>query len=343
MMIEELLDGLHHIPGLGSIIRVTRYLYKKLKDWMFLKTLKEAHWEWQRQHGLGTRWKLLGEGIEFSEAFARRPEGPETSRIALRSVGDAYDEITLVIELKCGDDTYDVTRRVSNVNENSRIIILPDIPAYEQFLLITEEDYKRAGLVDDRKNVLCGYSTYDSYQVRVTSLTKEGITRRVNLKGKGYFYTPIDQTSANWKDWITWKGMEWNGELVNLSVIRAQQRALKSRLWGKIGYWPFTVAWKAGRLKRQPIGSGYTSYYIRYILSSVMLSEPFIKMIYWIPLILRWRKFDPSGYGEDDKEDENSPRPDLPVLGRWIAESAEKWSIFKCFKKGPHNARQGRT
>jgi hypothetical protein len=226
IMIEELLDELHHIPGLGSIVRVTRYLYKKLKDWMFLKTLKEAHWEWQRQHELGTRWTPLGEGIEFSEAFARRPEGPETSRIALRSVGDEYEEITLVIELKSGEGIYDETRRVSNVDKNVRVVTLSDIPAYEEFLLITEEDYKRAGLIDDGKNGLRGYSAYDSYRVRVTSLTKEGITRRVNLKSN--FYTPIDQTLANSTHWMIWKGMEWNGAVVNLSVIRAQQEALKS-------------------------------------------------------------------------------------------------------------------
>ena len=283
-MIEDLLDGLHHIPGLGSIIRVTRYLYKKLKDWMFLKTLKEAHWEWQRQHGLGTRWKPLGEGIEFSVAFARRPEGPETSRIALRSVGDAYDEITLVIELKCGDNTYDVTRRVSNVDENSRIIILSDIPAYEQFLLITEEDYKRAGLVDNGKNVLCGYSTYDSYRVRVTSLTNQGITRRVDLKGKGYFYTPIDQTSANWNDWIIWKGMEWNAAIVNLSVIRAQQRALANRLREKIG--PSCIVVSRSPKRNSVIGS------VRYHLASFVSSEHFVKPLFWIPFILRRRKFD---------------------------------------------------
>jgi hypothetical protein len=312
---------------------------------MFLKTLKEAHWEWQRQHGLGTRWTPLGEGIEFSAAFARRPEGPNKSRIALRSVGDQYEEITLVIELKSGEGTYDETRRVSDVGKNMRVVTLSDIPAYEKFLLITEEDYKRAGLIDDGKNVLRGYSTYDSYQVRVTSLTKEGITRRVDLESP--FFTPINQTFTNSKDWVIWKGMEWNGTILNLSVIREQQEALKSLLWRKIGYWRYTVVTKAGRLKRQPIGSGYTSYYIRYILSAIMLSRPFIKMIYWIPLILRWRKFDLSDYREDDKEDKNSRDfDDLPELGRWIARSAEKWSIFRFFKKskcGRHNASQRKT
>jgi hypothetical protein len=82
-MIEELLDGLHHIPGLGPIIRVSRYLYKQLTDWMFLKPIKESHWEWGRRQSLGMRWEPLGEGIEFSEAFARRPEGARVSRSAV--------------------------------------------------------------------------------------------------------------------------------------------------------------------------------------------------------------------------------------------------------------------
>jgi hypothetical protein len=218
----------HHIPGLGSIMRVGRYLYKKLKDWMFLKTLKESYWEWQRRHGLGERWTPLGEGIEFSAAFARSPEGPETSRIALRSIGNEYDEITLVIELKSGESIYDATRRVSNVSKNARVVILSDVSVYELFLLITEEDYKRVGLIDNGKNVLCGYSTYDSYRVRVTSLTTDGITRSVNLKS--HFYAPVDQTLANPTDWIIWKGMEWSGALVNLSVVIAQQTELANRL-----------------------------------------------------------------------------------------------------------------
>jgi hypothetical protein len=291
-MIEELLDELHHIPGLGSIMRVGRYLYKKLKDWMFLKTIKEAHWEWQRQHGLGTRWEPLGEGIEFSEAFATRPEGPETSRIALRSLDDEYDEITLVIELKSGEGTYDETRRVSNVDKNVRVVILSDIPAYKQFLLITEEDYKRAGLVDDGRNVLRGYSTYESYRVTVTCLTKDGITRSVNLKSN--FSTPVDQTLANLTDWIIWKGMEWSGALVNLSVIRAQQEELANRLYKKIG--PACIVVSRVPRRNSVVAS------VRYHLASVVSSEPFVKIVYWVPLILRRRKFDP-----------HVPEPDLPT------------------------------
>jgi hypothetical protein len=312
-MIEEVLDELHHIPGLGSMMRVGKNLYKKLKDWMFLKTLKESHWEWQRRHALGVRWTPLGEGIEFSNTFARRPEGPETSHIALRSTGDEYDEMTVVIEFKCGESIIDATRYVSNVGKNSRILILHDVPVYQTFFLITEEDYKRAGLIDDGKNVLSGYSTYDNYRVRVTSLTKDGITRRVNLQSQ--FYTPINQTLANSNDWIVWKGMEWSGVPVNLSVIREQQRFLQSRLWGKIGYWPFRVVLKEGRFKKQPIGRGYVSYYLRCILSSVMLSEPFIKIIYWIPLILRWRKFDPH-VPDPDLLEPDLPEPDLPTRPR---------------------------
>ena len=313
-MIEE--ELLHHIPGLGTIIRVGKYLYKKLKDWMFLKILKEAHWGWQRRHGLGTRWTPLGEGIEFSTKFARVPEGPDTSCIALRSIGDAYDEMTVVIELQCGESKIDVTRYVSNINKNNTILQLSYIPAYETFFLITEEDYKRAGLINDGKNVLRSYSTYDSYQVRATSLTKNGITRKVNLRSQ--FYTPIDQTLANSDDWILWNGIECNGEPVNVSVIREQQRFLQSRLWGKIGYWPFTVVLKAGRFKREPVGRGYASFYLRCILSSVMLSEPFIRTIYWIPLILRRRKFDP-----DESE------PDLPERASGMGFRSRRLNVRK--------------
>jgi hypothetical protein len=311
-MIEE--ELLHHIPGLGSIIRVGKYLYKKLKDWMFLKVLKEAHWEWQRRRGLGTRWTPLGEGIEFSTEFARLPEGPDTSRIALRSVGDAYDEMRVVIELQCGESKIDVTRYVSNVGKNSTILMLHDLPAYETFFLITEEDYKRAGLINDGKNVLRSYSTYDTYQVRVTSLTKDGITRKVNLRSQ--FYTPIDQTLANPNDWLRWNGSECDGEPVNVSVIREQQRFLQNRLWGKIGYWPYRVVLKAGRFKKQPVGRGYASFYLRRILSRVMLSERFIKIIYWIPLILRRRSFDP-----------HESVPDLPAEAQAI-----------CFQRGSRAA-----
>jgi hypothetical protein len=183
--------------------------------------------------------------------------------------------------------------------------MLSDMPAYETFFLITEEDWKRAGLVNDGKNVLRSYSTYDSYQVRVTSLTKDGNARKVNLRSE--FYTPIDQTLANSNDWVWWNGIECDGEPVNVSVIREQQRFLQSRLWGKIGYWPFTVVLKDGRFKKQPVGRGYASFYLRRVLSSVMLSERFIKIIYWIPLILRRRKFDP-----------HVPDPDLSAAAQSI-------------------------
>jgi hypothetical protein len=158
-----------------------------------------------------------------------------------------------------------------------------DIPVYEAFLLIKEEDYKRSGLIDDGKNVLRGYSTYDSYRVRVTSLTKDGTTRSVNLKS--HFYTPVDQTLANPTDWIIWKGMEWSGELVNLSVIRAQQNELANRLWQKIG--PACIVMSRFPRRNSVIAS------VRYHLASVVSSEPFVKIVYWVPLILRRRKFDP--------------------------------------------------
>ena len=147
-----------HIPH-SIPFRAIAYVYKKVKDWMFFEPLKASHGEWQKRHRLGTTWQRIGEGIEFSDALARWPEGPEVSRIAFRSVGNKYDEITIVIEVEYGENLYDETRIVSWVDGNPRIVTLSAIPAYTDIYLQ-------------------GYEL----RVSVTSLTTEGVTRRVNLQ-----------------------------------------------------------------------------------------------------------------------------------------------------------------
>ena len=49
---------------------------------------------------------------------------------------------------------------------------------------------------------------------------------------------------------------------------------------------------------------------VRYHFASVVSSQLFVKIIFWIPLILRRRKFDP----HIPKPDFLQPEPDLPPI-----------------------------
>ncbi len=97
--------------------------------------------------------------------FARWPEGPQTSRTALRSPGKKFDAATIAAEFKRGGIVYDETRIVSNIGEGIRIVTLSDVPAY--------------GVYADDEGI---YSTYDEYKLRVTLLTENGSTRILGLR-----------------------------------------------------------------------------------------------------------------------------------------------------------------
>jgi hypothetical protein len=156
---------------------------------MFLPTLEAANIAHLRYRALGSFWKPIGAGIEFLEKLAREPEGPEISRLALRSLGRKYDQAVVVVEAIRGDSDgdaviFDETRIVSGVDKNPRVITLPSIPPVH--LYITE-----TGDIAE---------SYSSFRVRITSLTEGGVTRAVNVRTLEF--TPLDQTLAHphlWK------------------------------------------------------------------------------------------------------------------------------------------------
>src|SRR4051795_8710299 len=120
-------------------------------------------------HGLLTNWEDIGEGIEVSTNLARIPEGPATSRIAIRSKTRKLDAAIVAVEAVRGDINYteksaviyDDTRMLSGVDQHIRIITVNGIPPLATY-------------VSSNGTVA---TTYSDFRVRVTSITENGETR----------------------------------------------------------------------------------------------------------------------------------------------------------------------
>jgi hypothetical protein len=106
--------------------------------------------------------------------------------------------------------------------------------------------------------------TYSSFRVRITSLTEGGVTHAVNLQGTKS--CPLDQTMAQpylWK-WI-------NSDLFHIGEIVWAKEEIRGRLRDKFG---------------------------NNIFGQIISSEPIATAWFWIPLVLRLRKFKPHVYEE---------------------------------------------
>jgi hypothetical protein len=101
--------------------------------------------------------------------------------------------------------------------------------------------------------------TYSFLRVRITSLAEGGITRAVNLRSMAF--TPLDQPLAQphlWK-WI-------NSELFHIGEILWAKEETRERLRDKFG---------------------------ETVFARLIWSKPVATFVFWMPLVLRSRKFKP--------------------------------------------------
>lgn len=191
--------------ALGAMRTTQRWLAKV----MFYRTLKIAHEAWLESRALGVEWEEIGEGIEISESFARWPEGPKDSHLGIRSMCEDYDSGTVVVEAIRRNVVFDETRVVSGLDKRIRIIKLPGIPAFETYITKDNKDIDQ---------------TYDDYVIRITSLTKDGVTRPANLRT--LISSPLDITLAQPH---LWKRV--GDEIFHIGEIVWAKEALRDRVW----------------------------------------------------------------------------------------------------------------
>lgn len=240
-------------------------IYWWAKTKLFWKSVLGAHRHWLKRTGIGYKWESIGEGIEYSASLARWPEGPEQSKIMLRTKnGKTYDSITLVIETEGGKYIHEETKAVTDIGATPRITTLSGWPVYRLFA--REDDI---------------FSSYDTYQIRITHLVENHESRSVDFRTP--HFNPIDQTLANPDDWIGWAGTP-----VNISLIRDQQRRLESRIWRKVGCPQLGIGWRH---------SGQNA--VMYGVSSVLLSPVFVRTAYWFLLFAGYRKFSDADEQDD--------------------------------------------
>jgi hypothetical protein len=255
-----------HVPPLKFISDIIKKVYWWAKSKIFWESILASHRHWQSRRGIGSRWESIGEGIEYSQSLARWPEGPEQSKIALRTTnGKTYNSVTLTVETVGGKYIHDETKILTDIGATPRITTLSGWPVYRLFV--------SEGRIS---------SSYDTYQIRITRLVENNQSRSVDFYTPS-FTPPIDQTITNHDDWIGWAGKP-----VNIALIRDQQENLKKRIWRKVGYPQMGVGWKH---------SGQN--FLMYGMSSVLLSPAFVRTAYWLLLFVGYRKFENAQ--EDDE------------------------------------------
>ena len=263
-----------HPPPFKFIIDVLKRIYWWFKTKLFWKSVLASHRHWTRRTGIGSSWKTIGKDIEYSESLARWPEGPEQSKVAVRTKnGRKFDSVVFVVEANPYSSKYvhEETRTVTDVGEIPRIIILTGFPTYRTIV-------REGGI----------FSSYDAYRIRISHLVENKVGRYVNLETP--VYTPIDQTIANHRHWSSWRGTP-----VNLSLIREKQEVLREEIWHKLGHPQLGLGWRRS-------GKNVLAYY----MSVFALSDLFVRTIYWLSIFTDLRKFDLND--EDDPNDEANKR-----------------------------------
>jgi hypothetical protein len=107
-------------------------------------------------------------------------------------------------------------------------------------------------------------STYSQYRVRITSLTEGGVTRRVHLKQN--WWDPLDRTRAQP---YLWKRA--GKDLFNIGEI----------VWAKDEY---------EEALHERFGDN--------ALAAMLFSRPVVTVMFWTPLVLRLKKFQPKVFDE---------------------------------------------
>jgi hypothetical protein len=109
-----------HIPPLKLISDALKKIYWWFKSKLFWKPVLASHRSWLKRTGIGSKWELIGEDIEYSQSLARWPEGPEQSKIAFRTKnGRMFSSVTLVIETVGGRYVHDGTKILKDVVYNT--------------------------------------------------------------------------------------------------------------------------------------------------------------------------------------------------------------------------------
>jgi hypothetical protein len=156
---------IHHFPPMGWLRTLFRKIYWWCKGNLFFGSVLASHKEWLVKTGLGSDWEEIGEDIEYSLSVARWPEGPDASKIALRTKnGTKFDSVTFVVEASGGKLTCDATGTISFLSELPRYTTLVGFPV--------SRTYVSEGST---------YRSYGDYTVYITQVTENRVSKHVHL------------------------------------------------------------------------------------------------------------------------------------------------------------------
>lgn len=248
-------------------LKVLKAAFERATNWMFMPTLLASHRHWLSRRGLFAHWQAIGRGIEYSLHIPTKHfENTATpvARIALRCCGGEIDSLVVTVEARLGKIVYDETRLVSSIRgEVTRVIALPGIPLQNVF---STED-----------GVGC---SYDSFRVRISSITERGVTRVINLSGPS--------CTPTFTDYLNGRFTRRQGLVLNMDEIEWQKGRIREAVWGHLGVFPEAVF----RRRTVPVAARPV-HSLKVLLGKFLTWKLVINLAFWLPLILRLKKFKP--------------------------------------------------
>lgn len=117
---------------LNMIVKAASWVWQRITKVLLYNTYAGSHRKWNSRHQLGSRWKPLGEYLEYSLRLAQPTDHkPHASKLALRSTGQRLLNVDLYFEARGAGIRYQDKISVCNVDRTPMIWNLINVPTLD--------------------------------------------------------------------------------------------------------------------------------------------------------------------------------------------------------------------